>query len=87
MPLHPIMKNVQESASGMSDRLTDFEKEVYDFIKGRGELLTSNMPTRMSGTIPSLKNKGVVEVFKKSTSRWASRKRRFVRTKGSKNGS
>jgi hypothetical protein len=71
----------------MPDRLTDFEKEVYNFVKRQGEILTSNMPTRMSGAIPSLENKGVVEVFKKSTSIWASRKRRFVRIKGSKNGS
>ena len=71
----------------MFSKLTEFEKEVHDFIEGRGEILTSNMPTRMSGAIPSLKNKGVIEVFKKSTSRWTSKKRKFVRIRGSRNGS
>lgn len=62
----------------MSDKLTEFEKEVSDFIKARGEILTSDMPTRMSGAIPNLKNKGMIKVFRKLTSRWASKKRTFV---------
>jgi hypothetical protein len=37
------------------------------------------MPNRMSGAIPDLEKKGVVEVFKKRTSRWASKKRKFIR--------
>ena len=71
----------------MLSKLTEFEKEVYDFIKGHAEILTSNIPTRMSGAIPSLKNKGVIEVFKKGTSRWTSKKRKFARIKGSRNDS
>jgi len=71
----------------MSDNLTEFEKDVYDFVKGRGEVLTSNVPARMSGVVSNLKNKRVIEVFKKSTCRWASRKRKFVRIRGSENGS
>lgn len=80
-------ENIPRNVSEMSDELTKFEKEICDFIEGRGEILTSNMPIRMSGAIPSLKNKGVIEVFKKSTSRWASKKRKFVRIRGSRNGS
>jgi len=80
-------ENALQSVSEISDKLTEFEKEVYDFIGGRGEILTSNVPTRMGGAIPNLKNKGVIEVFKKSTSRLASKKRKFVRIRGSKNGS
>ena len=71
----------------MFSKLTKFEKEVHDFIKRREEVLTSNIPTRMRGAIPSLNNKGVIEVFKKSTSRWTSKKRKFVRIRGSRNGS
>ncbi len=63
----------------MADKLTDLEKDVYNFIKGRGELLTSNIPDKMSGVIPDLEKKRLVEVFKKKTSRWSSRKRKFVR--------
>ena len=68
----------------MSKNLTDFENKVYNFVKERGEILTSNMPPRMSGAIPNLKNKGVVEVYKKTTSRWASKKRKFIRAKESR---
>jgi len=81
-------ENVLQNNSEVSDSLTEFEKEVYDFIKGRGEMLTSNIPMRMSGAIPNLKNKGAIEVFKKRTSRWTShKKRKFVRIEGSGNGS
>lgn len=71
--------NVLQSVSEMSDKLTEFEKEVYDFIKGHREILISNMPARMNGAIPNLKNKGLIEVYKKITSRWASKKRKFVK--------
>ena len=80
-------EDVSQSVWEMSGKLTEFEKEVYDLIKERGEMLTSNVPTRMSGAIPSLDRKGVIEVFKKSTSRWASKKRKFVRIRGLNDGS
>ena len=63
----------------LSKELTEFEREVYEFIKKRGELLTTNMPARMMGAIPNLKNKGLVEVFKRRTSPWGSKKRKFVK--------
>jgi hypothetical protein len=43
--------------------------------------MTTNLPTQMSGAIPNLKKKGVVDVFKKRTSRWAPKKRKFVRVR------
>ncbi len=79
--------NALQADRGATDNLPEFEKEVYDFIKERGEILTSNLPMRMRGAIPSLKNKGVIEVFKKRTSRWATRKRKFVRVEGSRSDS
>jgi len=63
----------------LSKELTDFEREVYRFIKRRGELLTTNIPVRMMGSIPNLKNKGLIDVFKRRTSPWGSKKRKFVR--------
>ena len=60
-------------------RLTEFEKEVYSFIKERGEVLICNAPSRMMGAVPNLKNSGLVEVYKKLTTPWASKKRKFVR--------
>ena len=65
----------------MSKELTEFEEEVYSFIKKRRKILTSNIPLRMMGAIPNLKNKDLVEVIKRRTSPWSSRKRKFVKVK------
>lgn len=70
----------------MSENLTEFEKEVYDFVKERGEMLTTSMPSRMSGAIPNLENKGVIEVYKKTTSRWSAKKRKFITIKENEGG-
>ena len=64
----------------LAEELTDFEKKVYDFIKQSREVQTTNIPPRMRGAVSSLKNKGLIEVYKKRTSLWKSRKRKFVRT-------
>jgi hypothetical protein len=63
----------------LSRKLTDFEKEVYEFIKERGELLVSNVPKGMSGAIPNLKNAGLLKTFKKPTTQSASKKKTFVK--------
>ncbi len=65
----------------MSKGLTDVEKEVYSFLKKRGEVLTSNIPMKMMGAVPNLKNKGLVEIIKRQTSPWGSKKRKFVKVK------
>jgi len=57
----------------LSKGLTEFEKKVYSFIKERGEVLISNVPSRMMGAVPNLKNSGLVEVYKKLTTPWASK--------------
>ena len=58
------------------------EQKTYDLIKEMGEIQTTNLPDkRMWGTIPSLKNRGLVEVFKKYTSFFRSKKKKFVRIK------
>jgi hypothetical protein len=69
----------------MTEELTEFEKKVADFLAGRGEVLTSNMPAQMSGALPNLKRKGVVDIFKRRTSRRAPKKRTFVRLRRTKN--
>jgi predicted transcriptional regulator len=63
-------------------KLSKIEKETYDFIKEIGEIQTTNLPNkRMWGTIPNLENLGLVEVFKKYTSYFRSRKKKFVKFK------
>ena len=61
--------------------LSGIEKKTYDFIKGAGEIQTTNLPKRMWGAIPNLKNMGLIEVFKKYTSYFKSRKKKFVKIK------
>jgi hypothetical protein len=63
-------------------KLTTIEKKTYDFIKEAGEVQTTNLPSnRMWGAIPALKNLGLIEVFKKFTSQFKSRKKKFVKIK------
>jgi hypothetical protein len=63
----------------LSKKLSALEQEVYDYIKERGELIISNVPRNMMGVIPSLKNAGLVETFRRPVTQWASKKKNFVR--------
>jgi hypothetical protein len=60
-------------------KLTKFENKVYDFIKEQGEVQISNMPKKMWGAIPNLKNAGLIKTYKKPTTPWASKKKKFVK--------
>lgn len=68
----------------MSTKLTDFEKQVYDFIKEHTEMIVSNVPKNMSGAIPNLVNAGLLETFRKPTTPWASKKKTFVKATNKK---
>lgn len=62
--------------------LTEIEQKTYNYIKAVGEIQTSNLPNkRMSGAIPNLKNMGLVEVFRKYTSFFKTKKKKYVRIK------
>ena len=63
------------------NNLTEFERKVYEFIKRHGEIITVNIPPRMRGAIPNLKNKGLIEVYKKRTEIRSLKKKKFVRVK------
>ena len=60
-------------------KLTNFEKEVYAFIKAQGEVQISNLPRRMWGAIPKLRNAGQVKTYKRPTVLGASKKQTFVK--------
>lgn len=65
--------------------LTEFERKTYEVIKEAGEIQPKNLPDpRMMGAVANLRAKGLVEVFKKYTSRSRSRKKKFVRIKETK---
>lgn len=69
---------------GLED-LTELERKTYDLIKGAGEIQPKNLPDpRMMGAVVNLKTKGLVEVIKKYTTWSRKRKKKFVRTKDTK---
>ena len=62
--------------------LSQIEKKTYNFIKDEGEIQTTNIQDKhMCGAVTSLKNMGLVEVFKKYTSYYRKRKKKFVKIK------
>ena len=63
----------------MHDELGPVEREVYDFIKRSGEVITKHIPQGKAGAIPSLVNKGLLEVVKRSLSPWSRKKIKFVK--------
>ena len=70
----------------MSRKLSEFEKQVYDFIKEHNEMIVSNVPLNMSGALPNLINAGLIETFRKPTNPWASKKQTFVKALEKKEG-
>jgi hypothetical protein len=73
----------EEDTRGKNTRdLTEIERKTYEFIKEAGEIQTTNMPdSRMVGAISNLKNRGLVEIYKKYTSIYRRRKKKFVKAK------
>ena len=65
----------------LEESLTPTEKNLYEFIKKSGEVMTSNLPSKMMGALPQLIRKGIVEVYKKQTTPWSTKKKKFVRIK------
>lgn len=63
----------------MTQKISVLEQELYDIIKERGELIVSDIPKNMMGAIPSLKNAGLVETFRKPVIQWASKKQMHVK--------
>jgi hypothetical protein len=62
--------------------LSEIEKITFHFIKEAGEIQTRNLPDkRMVGAVSNLKNKGLIEIFKKYTSSYRRKKKKFVRVK------
>ena len=61
-------------------KITEREKEVFDYINERVEIIVSNMPRNMRGAIPKLKTAGLVSTYRKSVSPWTSKKHTFVKS-------
>jgi len=61
--------------------LSSSERALYDFIRRRGEVMTSNLPPKIRGALPHLIQKGLVAIYKKQTAPWSVKKRKFVAAK------
>ena len=67
-------------ANGLKD-MSPSERQLYEYIKRAEEIMVSNIPPRMMGALPHLIRKGLVEVYKKQTVPWSSKKKKFVRVR------
>jgi len=65
----------------VEEDLTPLERRVYELIKKSGDILTTNVPPEMRGAVPRLVDKGLVEVYKRPTSPWSPKKRKFLRSR------
>ena len=64
------------------EELSQIERKTYEFIKKAGEIQPKNMPDkRMVGAIANLKKKGLVEIYKKYTSIYRRKKKKFAKAK------
>ena len=71
----------KELGSNLTE-LSKIEKRTYEFIRQIGEVQPNNLPDkRMTGAIANLKNKGLVEVHKRYTSRFRRKKKKFAKIK------
>ncbi|MCD6088126.1 hypothetical protein J7K07_00180 [Candidatus Bathyarchaeota archaeon] len=65
----------------MKEDMSPTEIQLYEYLRKAGEVPTSNIPRRLTGALPSLIRKGLVEVYKKQTILWSAKKTKFVRVK------
>jgi hypothetical protein len=65
----------------MPSNLTRIETEVYELIKKSGEINTTNLPFKLRGVVPQLIKKGLVEAYKRPTSPWTHKKKKFLKVK------
>jgi len=65
----------------LEEALTPLEMRLYELIKKSGEVMTTNLPPKMMGALPQLAKKGLVEIYKRPTTPWTNKKKKFVRAK------
>jgi hypothetical protein len=66
----------------MLESLSKVEREVYDLILRTGEVMVGDIPSKKAGAIPSLVNKGLVEIEKRKINHQTTKKSKFVRIRG-----
>jgi hypothetical protein len=64
----------------MERDLPEIEKRALEFIQTHGIVMTKEMPKNLSGAVPNLINKGLIEIFKQKISPLKGKKHKFVKT-------
>ena len=77
-----ILKMKEKAMSKPYASLSDIERKTFELIKEVGEIQTKDLPNKqMLGAIATLKNKGLVEIYKRYTTIWQRKKKKFVKAK------
>ncbi len=58
--------------------LSPAERRVYELVC-QGDVMCKEVPRRDSGAIPSLVNKGLVEVYKRRVSPYSDKRQKYIR--------
>jgi hypothetical protein len=74
-----VFSRTKQGGKNLTIKISEFEQEVYKYIKERGEMIVSNVPKNMMGAIPNLKNAELIETFKRPVTQWAAKKQMFVK--------
>ena len=65
----------------MIESLSKIERAVYDLILSAGDLMAKDVPSKMTGVIPSLKRKGLSETYKLPATPGSRKKQTFLKAK------
>jgi len=63
------------------ESLSQVERTVYELILRAGDLMAKDIPHKMTGVIPSLKRKGLVESYKRPATPGSKKKQTFLKAK------
>jgi hypothetical protein len=70
-----------EGGEPVLESLSQVEKAVYELILRAGDLMAKDVPFKMSGVIPSLVRKGLVESYKRPATPGSKKKQTFLKCK------
>ena len=70
-----------QGVKSVLESLSKIERAVYDLILRTGDLMAKDVPSKMTGVIPSLKRKGLIEAYKRPATPGSKKKQTFLKPK------
>ena len=70
-----------QGAESVIESLSKIERAVYNLILSAGDLMAKDVPSKMTGVIPSLKRKGLIEAYKRPATPGSRKKQTFLKAK------